>query len=76
MKLKRVTLTIDLLIPAGESAGGMDLDSIQSNAMDGGWSMKGPEITSEVVLEGEQAIQEACDEHGTDLEFFFPDMEA
>lgn len=71
LKLKRVKVSYDILMPVDDVVGDMDLDGIYHECMHGSWSGRNLKIESEEILTDLTKIQAACHEHATDLEFFF-----
>lgn len=71
--LKRVKVVMDVLIPVEDEdrLNEMDISEIAHECLNGDWSClreDGPSVT----LKNKKECQKACDEHGTELEFFFP----
>jgi protein gp37 len=73
MKLKRIKMSFELLMPINAEVGEMGLEEIHHEIMGGEWSGHDLKIDNVEILEGSEAINAACDEHATDVEFFFPD---
>lgn len=71
-QLKRVRIVYEVLMPVDSAIGvEMNLSDIHLECMQGEWSGKGYEVIETEVLDGQDACEAACRDHGTDLEFFF-----
>ena len=71
MKLKRVILTYEILMAANDDLGQGGLANAAQQCSSGDWSGRTLSV-KEKILKGRKACQDACDEHATGLEFFFP----
>ena len=72
MKLKRVVISYEVLMPVTDEVGDLDTSDVLDKCAGDEWS--GMTLGSqEEILEGKEACQAACDKQDTDLEFFFPD---
>lgn len=71
IKLKRAQVLVDVLLPVDDEQlfNDMNLMEVLQECLDGGWSLK-TDVVSINVITGDEC-QAACDEHGTDMEFFF-----
>jgi hypothetical protein len=70
--LKRVLITLDVLIPVEDedTLHNMELGDIVRECYDGQWSLR-HSYGDAVTLKNKKECQKACDEHDTDLDFFF-----
>ena len=66
-KFYKTTITIEVL-SEDPIPGGMELNHIYNECMDGGWSML--EVGKEEVELNEEQMVDECLNHGTDAEFF------
>ena len=73
-KLRKVTVEIEILMEVEESIDGMSLHQIESECLDGGWSYAWKQ-TKDEIIEGDEAIQKACNAQGTDPSFFYHEYE-
>lgn len=73
IKLKRAQILVDVLLPVEDEQlfNDMNLMEVLQECLDGGWSLKTDLVSMNVITDDE--CQAACDEHGTDMEFFFMD---
>ena len=71
MNLKRVTLTYEILMAVDDDLGQCGLSEIAEQCGSGDWSGRSLGVTKEILI-GEKACQDACDDHATGLDFFFP----
>lgn len=73
LKLKRAKIMVDVLLPVEDENlyNDMNLMEVLQECLDGGWSCKIDTLSMDVITDAE--CQAACDEHGTDMEFFFMD---
>ncbi|GEM_PF-6401074 len=73
IKLKRAQILVDVLLPVEDEQlfNDMNLMEVLQECLDGGWSLKTDLVSMNVITDDE--CQTACDEHGTDMEFFFMD---
>lgn len=74
MKLRKVTIQVEILMEENHDHTNMDLTEIEHECIEGEWSYAYKDVANEII-EGEEACKEACDKQGTDLSFFFPDEE-
>lgn len=73
MKLRKTTITIEILSDEFDYPEHHDIRSIAEQCTKGDWSMDRKEIKSEII-EGKSKIISECKKHGTDVEFFFPEF--
>jgi len=73
-KLKKVIVSIEILMEANDDVSGRSLHQIEDECLDGGWSYQMSEDES-VIIEGDKAIEEACGKQATDPAFFFMDWD-
>ena len=74
MKLKKVTVEVEVLMGENDHLDGMSLEAIENECLEGDWSYAFREGKEEII-EGREACESACLAQGSDLSFFFPDEE-
>jgi hypothetical protein len=73
MKLRRVTLTWEVLMPAEDDIGNLDISNIVQECTSGSWSGRSSVPPKKETIRGRKACQIACNAQGSDLGFFFPE---
>ncbi len=74
VKLRRVTLSIELLLPADRYEDWLSdptLEELEDLTDNWDVSVAGTRVVSNTVIEGEKDCKAACKAHGTTLESFF-----
>ena len=70
-KLKKVTYKLEVLMPVEDSPD-ESMENVAYEVIQGGWSGGGLNVDKTEIIEGDEAVEKACGEQGTDAEFFFP----
>jgi len=71
-RLKKVTLKVEILMEVDDSCDGRSLHQIEHECLEGDWSYRFSE-EGEEIIEGDEAVEKACNEQATDVSFFFPE---